>query len=127
MSNPPSSDTGVLIVGAGPVGLTLACELRRRGIACRLIDKYAEFPITSRALGIQARTLEVFDDLGVVDPIIAQGRPSTGLRLCRASEPWRASSSASTAGRGRTSPIGDSGPKPGEGRGGAAQQVRRLG
>ena len=79
MSNPPSSDTGVLIVGAGPVGLTLACELRRRGVACRMIDKYAEFPITSRALGIQARTLEVFDDMGVVDPVIAQGAAIYGV------------------------------------------------
>ena len=79
MENSPDSETEVLIAGAGPVGLTLACELRRRGVSCRLIDKYAEFPITSRALGIQARTLEVFDDMGVVDPIIAQGAAIYGI------------------------------------------------
>ena len=73
MTKASGSDTDVLIVGAGPVGLTLACELRRRGVSCRLIDKHSEFPSTSRALGIQARTLEVFDDMGVVEPIISRG------------------------------------------------------
>ena len=66
-------------MGAGPAGLTLACELRRRGVSCRLIDQYSEFPITSRALGIQARTLEVFDDMGVVEPIISQGASLYGV------------------------------------------------
>ncbi len=79
MSNLPSNDTDVLIVGAGPVGLTLACELRRHGVGCRLMDKYDEFPITSRALGLQARTLEVFDDMGAIDPIIAQGATIFGV------------------------------------------------
>lgn len=79
MSHLPGSDTDVLIVGAGPVGLTLACELRRRGVECRLIDAYDEFPITSRALGTQARTLEVFDDMSVVEPIIAQGASIYGI------------------------------------------------
>ena len=79
MSINATQDLGILIVGAGPVGLTLACELRRRGVSCRLIDRYSEFPITSRALGIQARTLEVFDDMGVVEPIISQGASLYGV------------------------------------------------
>ncbi len=79
MNDRTGSDTDVLIVGAGPVGLTLACELRRRGVGCRLIDEYAEFPVTSRALGLQARTLEVFDDVGIVDAIIAQGTSIYGI------------------------------------------------
>ena len=49
----------VLIVGAGPTGLTLACELRRRGIQIRLIDQLPARTTQSRALGLQARSLEV--------------------------------------------------------------------
>lgn len=79
MSISAKQDLSILIVGAGPAGLTLACELRRRGVSCRLIDRYSEFPITSRALGIQARTLEVFDDMGVVEPIISQGASVYGV------------------------------------------------
>jgi len=63
----------VLIIGAGPTGLTLALDLVRRGVSCRLIDA-AETPFQgSRAKGIQPRTLEIFDDLGVIDPILAVG------------------------------------------------------
>jgi len=60
----------VLIVGAGPVGLTMACEVLRRGISCRIIDRApAPTPLReSRALAIWERTLEVFDDMGVVVP-----------------------------------------------------------
>lgn len=66
-------DTQVLIVGAGPTGLTLAIELARRGIAFRLIDA-AETPFPgSRGKGIQPRTLEVFEDLGVIAPIMQAG------------------------------------------------------
>jgi 2-polyprenyl-6-methoxyphenol hydroxylase-like FAD-dependent oxidoreductase len=66
-------EKGVLIAGAGPTGLTLAIDLRRRGIYCRLI-KAAETPFTgSRGKGIQPRTLEIFDDLGIIEPILAAG------------------------------------------------------
>jgi 2-polyprenyl-6-methoxyphenol hydroxylase-like FAD-dependent oxidoreductase len=66
-------DKTVLIVGAGPTGLTLAVDLIRRRISCRLIDA-AETPFTgSRGKGIQPRTLEIFEDLGVIDPILAAG------------------------------------------------------
>ena len=53
------SETVVLIVGAGPTGLTMACELLRRGIPCRLLDKSDAPSQTSKALGIQSRTQEV--------------------------------------------------------------------
>jgi 2-polyprenyl-6-methoxyphenol hydroxylase-like FAD-dependent oxidoreductase len=49
----------VLIVGAGPTGLTAALELSRQGIPVRIIDKQAEPAATSRAIGVQARTLEL--------------------------------------------------------------------
>ncbi len=78
------NQTDVLIVGAGPVGLMLACELRRRDIACRIIDKYAEFPSTSRANGVQPRAVEVLDSLGVADRIIAESYRARGFRILRA-------------------------------------------
>lgn len=61
----------------------LACELRRRDVACQIIDKYAEFPSTSRANGIQPRAVEVLDSLGVADTIAAEGYPSKGVRIMR--------------------------------------------
>jgi 2-polyprenyl-6-methoxyphenol hydroxylase-like FAD-dependent oxidoreductase len=70
-----------LIVGAGPTGLTLACDLARRNVACRVIDR-AEQPFAgSRGKGLQQRTLEVFDDLGVLDAIFAGGAPFPPFRL----------------------------------------------
>jgi 2-polyprenyl-6-methoxyphenol hydroxylase-like FAD-dependent oxidoreductase len=63
----------ILICGVGAAGLALAIDLARRGVAFRLIDK-AEGPFQgSRGKGIQPRTLEVFDDFGIVDKIVAAG------------------------------------------------------
>jgi 2-polyprenyl-6-methoxyphenol hydroxylase-like FAD-dependent oxidoreductase len=59
------NDTSVLIIGAGPTGLTLACELARRNIPVRIIERMPEYPKGSRAKGLQPRSLEVFDDLGI--------------------------------------------------------------
>ena len=64
----------VLIVGAGPTGLTLACELARRGVSFRVIEAAPGPQPGSRGKGIQPRTLEVFGDLGIVDRVIANGR-----------------------------------------------------
>jgi len=63
----------VLIVGAGPTGLTLALELARRSVPFRLIESAATPFEGSRGKGIQPRTLEIFDDLGVIDQILAAG------------------------------------------------------
>src|SRR5215510_7615083 len=65
----------VLICGAGASGLTLAIDLARRGVAFRLIDKLPEPFRGSRGKGIQPRTLEVFEDLGIADRIAAAGGP----------------------------------------------------
>ncbi|HEV2653125.1 MAG TPA: FAD-dependent oxidoreductase [Rhizomicrobium sp.] len=65
--------TDVLICGTGAAGLTLAIELARRNIEFRLIDKSPEPFRGSRGKGLQPRTLEVFDDLGIVDRIAAAG------------------------------------------------------
>jgi len=70
----------VLVVGAGPTGLTLAAQLLARGIHARVIDK-SEGPATqSRALGIQARTLELLDTMGLADAFIDQGHRVRRLR-----------------------------------------------
>ncbi|MBV9320580.1 MAG: FAD-dependent monooxygenase, partial [Mycobacterium sp.] len=79
-----SNQTDVLIVGAGPVGLMLACELRRRDIGCRVIDKYAQFPSTSRANGLQPRAVEVLDNLGIAAKIVAEAYRAEGIRIMRA-------------------------------------------
>jgi len=74
-------DTSVIIVGAGPTGLTLGIELARRSIAFRLIDA-AEKPFRgSRGKGIQPRTLEVFEDLGVIGAILEAGMPYPRFRV----------------------------------------------
>ncbi|MGW0326186.1 FAD-dependent monooxygenase [Nocardia sp. NPDC003183] len=70
----------VLIAGAGPTGLTLALDLARRGVDVRLVDR-ADSPFQgSRGDGIQPRTLEVFDDLGVIDAVLAAGREVPVMR-----------------------------------------------
>jgi 2-polyprenyl-6-methoxyphenol hydroxylase-like FAD-dependent oxidoreductase len=69
-----SHETAVLIAGAGPTGLTLACDLTRRGVNFRIIDKAPEYFKGSKAKGLQPRSLEVMHFLGVVDRIIAHGR-----------------------------------------------------
>ena len=73
-------ETSVLIVGAGPTGLTLGLDLARRGIRFRLLEAAAEPFEGSRAKGIQPRTLEIFDDLGVVEGLLAAGAPYPKFR-----------------------------------------------
>lgn len=63
----------VLICGAGAAGLTLAIELARRGISFRLIEKLDDPFRGSRGKGIQPRTQEVFEDLGILDRVVAAG------------------------------------------------------
>jgi 2-polyprenyl-6-methoxyphenol hydroxylase-like FAD-dependent oxidoreductase len=73
-TNHDPAQTSVLIVGAGPTGLTLACDLARRGINLRIIDKSPVHFAGSRGKGLQPRTLELLDDLGLIDEILANGR-----------------------------------------------------
>jgi len=68
-----SFDTDVLISGAGAAGLTLAIDLARRGISFRLIEQNAQPFSGSRGKGIQPRTMEIFEDLGIVDRMAAAG------------------------------------------------------
>ncbi|MGW6790258.1 FAD-dependent oxidoreductase [Streptomyces chartreusis] len=65
--------TDVLIVGAGPTGLALGIDLARRGVDALVVERAGELFPGSRGKGIQPRTMEVFDDLGVLDAIHAAG------------------------------------------------------
>ncbi|GIG57936.1 pentachlorophenol monooxygenase [Longispora fulva] len=65
--------TDVLVVGAGPTGLTLAGMLAQRGVDVTVIDRLAEGANTSRAGVVHSRTLEVLDELGVAEEIVAAG------------------------------------------------------
>lgn len=65
----------VLIVGAGPTGLMAAVELSRFGIPVRLIEKKSEPESTSRAIGVQARTLELLEQRGLAQSLVDRGNP----------------------------------------------------
>ncbi len=67
-------DLDALVVGAGPVGLMMAGELARHGLSCRIVDQNEGPSTTSKALGVHSRTLEVFEDVGVLDEAFARGR-----------------------------------------------------
>lgn len=71
-------DCDVLVVGAGPTGLTLAIQLLSRGVRTRIIDRDPGLPKLSRAIGIQPRTLETLDMMGLAGEILALGH--RGLR-----------------------------------------------
>lgn len=86
----PQPDVDVLVVGAGPTGLTAAGEALRLGLSVRIVDRTARRGAFSKALVVHARTLEVFEAMGIVDDILAEGVPfaalnarSTGRRVTR--------------------------------------------
>jgi 2-polyprenyl-6-methoxyphenol hydroxylase-like FAD-dependent oxidoreductase len=74
-------DTDVLIVGAGPTGLVLALWLTRLGVRVKIIDKTSEPGTTSRALAVQARTLELYSQLGIADLVVQRGRKINAANL----------------------------------------------
>ncbi len=82
-----TATTDILIVGGGPTGLTLAIVLSRYGIKCRIIDRDVEDHVHSRGKGVQPRTLEVFDDLGIADKLRAIGTSSGSVRFYTNKEP----------------------------------------
>ncbi len=68
----------VLIIGAGPTGLTAALELARLGVPVRIVEKRPEPPTTSRAIGVQARTLELLDRRGLASELVRVGNRVLG-------------------------------------------------
>lgn len=70
----------VLVVGAGPVGLTMASELARHGVRCRIVDRAAEPSTYCRAIGVTPRTLELWDGMGIAQAMIDAGLWITGMR-----------------------------------------------
>ena len=74
MTTPPRDDPQVLIAGAGPTGLVLALVLTRLGVRVRIVDPVAEPGTTSRALAVQGRTLEFYQQLGIADLVAERGR-----------------------------------------------------
>ncbi|WP_225825137.1 FAD-dependent monooxygenase [Streptomyces naphthomycinicus] len=77
----------VVIVGAGPTGLTLGIDLARRGVEALVVERADGLFPGSRGKGIQPRTQEVFDDLGVLDAVRAAGGPYPARLLWRDGEP----------------------------------------
>ena len=87
MTNSNTIDTDVLVVGAGPTGLTMACELLRHGVTPRIIDKAPAPADKSRAFGIHPRTLELFDNMGIVDEILSQGNACNAFDMYNRGKP----------------------------------------
>jgi 2-polyprenyl-6-methoxyphenol hydroxylase-like FAD-dependent oxidoreductase len=81
MTSPSIRDPEVLIVGAGPTGLVLALWLTRLGVPVRIIDKTASSGMTSRAVAVQARTLELYQQVGLADIVVEHGRRATAVNL----------------------------------------------
>ncbi|MEX1000030.1 MAG: FAD-dependent monooxygenase, partial [Thermodesulfobacteriota bacterium] len=73
MTASANQNADVLIVGAGPTGLTMACELLRHGITPRIIDKAMAPTDKSKAFAIHPRTLELLDNMGIVDTFLKEG------------------------------------------------------
>ena len=71
----------VLIVGAGPSGLMMALNLRRHGVPFKIIDKKEGITTFSKALGMQARSLEIFKTLGLAKEILENGQPMSALKF----------------------------------------------
>ncbi len=73
MTSSNNKKCSVLVVGAGPAGLVLAIDLARRGVAIRIVEKNKGPSTASRAKGIQPRTLEIFHNFGIIEPVLMRG------------------------------------------------------
>jgi 2-polyprenyl-6-methoxyphenol hydroxylase-like FAD-dependent oxidoreductase len=74
-------DTQVLVVGAGPTGLMLANQLARRGVTPLIIDRHSGPAQQTRAMAVHARTLEIYDKLGVAGEALALGAKGVAANM----------------------------------------------
>jgi 2-polyprenyl-6-methoxyphenol hydroxylase-like FAD-dependent oxidoreductase len=79
-------NTDVLIVGAGPTGLSLACQFIRYGVDFVIVEKNDTVTPFSKAIGVQARTLEIYDQMGLARPAIDRGTITNRVRLIEGGE-----------------------------------------
>ena len=86
-SRPDPSGPRVLVVGAGPTGLALACELHRAGVPCRVIDSLTERATRSKGIAIWPRSLEILRDLGVAGEAAERGLAVRGGTLWSQGQP----------------------------------------
>ena len=97
-------NTDVIIIGAGPTGLSLACQFIRYGIDFVVVEKNDTVTRFSKAIGVQARTLEIYDQLGLAQPAIECGAIADRARLIEGGEAlpekwfWLISSAAQCSG-----------------------------
>src|SRR6185295_9795023 len=83
---PTQIKTDVLIVGAGPTGLSLACQLTRYGVDFVVVEKNDGVTPYSKALGVHARTLEIYEQLDLAEPAVQQGTIAGKIRLLEKGE-----------------------------------------
>ena len=79
-------NTDVIIIGAGPTGLSLACQLIRYGIDFVVVEKNDTVTPFSKAIGVQARTLEIYDQMGLAQSAIQRGTIANRVRLVEGGE-----------------------------------------
>lgn len=75
------AQTDVLIVGAGPTGLALALWLTKQGVALRIVDKSSGPGETSRAMAVQARTLELYRQMGIAESVVDEGYKTPAMNM----------------------------------------------
>src|ERR1700752_5059599 len=74
-------DTEVLIVGAGPTGLMLANQLGCRGVRATIIDRHSGPAQQSRAMAVQARTMEIYSKMGIIEKALSLGARGTAANM----------------------------------------------